>query len=51
MHTHTMTTSLLVWGGAPGTTSDTADFDRDAPVYALASAAGDDGDAEHIDRC
>jgi hypothetical protein len=53
MHTLTLTNSLLVWGGAPGTTSDSVDHDRDAPVHALVtddSDDNDDDDDEHIDR-
>lgn len=49
MH-RSLSTSLLVWGGAPGTTSDGTSDDRDAPVVSLAVQSGDDPEPdEHVD--
>lgn len=51
MHAFTQT-SLLVWGGTPGTVSDGTDLERDTPVYSFTSDSGDDQESdEHIDRC
>lgn len=51
MHTFTPTTSLLVWGGAPGVNDGTDLLEQDPQLRSLATDSGDDPEPdEHIDR-